>query len=87
MSEYLTAFIAVIGAGLAWLLRGWFADRKERQLTRQRDDALISGKQQEINAAASKQEAAIQQQQQKTEDAIHAADNSHIADRLDNIFK
>jgi hypothetical protein len=87
MSKIITAIIAGGGALCAWLLRGWLAGRKEEQLTRQRDQALINAEQNQINVRAAQAQSTILQAQQAREDSIHAANNKSVADQLDNIFK
>ena len=86
MTKYLTAILAGLAALAAWFLRGFLANRKEQKLTQQRDTALITGKQQQINAQAHRQQAAIQQKQQQKEDAINAGDTNSISAELDGMF-
>ena len=87
MSKYFTAILAGLAALLAWLLRGFFAGRKEEKLTTQRDEARTHAQQQEIKAQAKQAEATLAQELKHMEDAINAANTDGVNNKLDNMFK
>jgi hypothetical protein len=71
-------------AGLALLVRGFFADRKAAKLTKERDAALADAVTQGATAEAKAHEAVQLREQKRQEGAINAKDSADTADHLDN---
>jgi Tfp pilus assembly protein FimT len=71
-------------AGLAMLVRGFFADRKAARLTNERDAARADAVTQGATAEAKAQEAAQLREQKKQEGTINAKDSADTANHLDN---
>jgi len=70
--------------GLAFVVRGFFAGRREAKLTKERNSALADAEQQRITAEAKTNEAAQLRAQQKQEGKINAKDSADTAAHLDN---
>ena len=85
--KYLTTIKAALVGVAAFFFGRWLSDRKEKEITRQRDEALVNSAQQKIKAEAGRRQAEVQQQQQKREEEVHAADSDTIATKLDDMFK
>ena len=86
--DWLTGLLLSLAAGAAWLVRSFFAERKEQKLTQERDNAKVQADVAHIAAIAKGQEVAKLKQQQKTEGEIRAKvdPNTRVA-RANNMFK
>ena len=86
MTDWIIGILAALAAAGAWIVRGFFAERTEARLTKERNAALTEAEGQKIKAEAKTLEAEVLHRQQEKEGAIHAADTPGIASRLDDLF-